>query len=474
MANPQTSPPSAVRTVWSSARAWFERHRTALFARNPDRESFDAWYQRYRAEHSPENPERESNEVFLKRYRAERAAVEQRMVELGYLDPQRPTAAEVDANLKRWRVERAAEERRLVDLGYYDAPPAPSAGDDPRADRGYRDDFTRSLDGQPAVDSPSRYHDKFAETAISLMDRGTAPWMHNDRRVSEVQPRNAVTGRAYTGATAVYLASRGTHRGFEDNRWLTRDQIEKAGGHPPIGPGERILVRDNSSHQESALQTSVVYNVEQVEGLRLGPQDTRGEVESLRRARAVVLASEVKMLTSPSGNQSYYNAQHDAVVVPRHRHFRSPEHFYSTALRNMAHASGHESRMNRATFREALKAGPGSPAHAREMLRVEIAAMTLCNRLGGDYEPSSDSTNTKLWIQALKEEPREMHRAASEGDRIAENLIRPARDQIEHIDRETRAGLEAYYVRNAETGERAPAPPSPVPHRQAPAMSPER
>ncbi len=336
------------------------------------------------------------------------------------------------------------------------------------ADRGYRDDLARGLNGQPAVDSPSRYHDTFAKTAISLIDRGTAPWMHNDLRCSEVQPRNAVTGQAYTGANSVYLASRGTHRGFEDNRWLTRDQIEKAGGHRPIGPGERVLVRDDSNHQEPASHTSVVYNVEQVPSLEFGLGEARGEWESLRKARAVVLASEVTLLTSPSGKQSYYNAQHDTVVVPRH--FRSPEHYFSTVFRNLAHASGHESRMNRATFREAHRDGHGSLAHAREMLRVEIAAMTLCNRLGGDYKPSSDSTNPKLWIQALKEDPCEMHRAASEGERIARHLMRPARDQLRDIAREARTAVQA----STERDPHEIPNPRPALQRQAPAMSPGR
>lgn len=57
---------------------------------------------------------------------------------------------------------------------------------------------------KPAIDSPSRYYGKFAETAIRQMEEGTAPWQRAAKAGERVLPRNAITHRAYTGGNAVF------------------------------------------------------------------------------------------------------------------------------------------------------------------------------------------------------------------------------------------------------------------------------
>ncbi len=321
---------------------------------------------------------------------------------------------------------------------------------------------------KPAIDSPSRYYGKFAETAIRQMEAGTAPWQRAAKAGEPVLPRNAVTGRAYTGGNALYLASRGQDRGFTDNRWITNAQIKKAGGQPPKGPGERILFRDDRNGQKPLWRTSIVYNVEQVRGLKLDRRPRRPDWQAHRGADAVIAASAVEIKHSP-GDQNYYSKDHDQVVLPERKQFRSPEHYYSTALRNMAHASGHESRMARETFKQTHSEGLDGDGHIREKLRVEIATMTAGDRLGIGYQPDHGDEHKQAWLKALREDPREMHRAASEGHRIARNLIKPARGELRDIAREARA------ARDGATPERAPqTPPPPVAQRQAPAMTPGR
>ena len=321
---------------------------------------------------------------------------------------------------------------------------------------------------KPAIDSPSRYYGKFAETAIGQIKDGAAPWQRHWYSGEPPLPRNAISGRAYTGGNAVYLAMRAEERDFTDNRWLTHAQIKKVGAQPPRGPGERILFRDDRNGQKPVWRTSIVYNVEQVRGLKLERRPHRPDWQAHRGADAVIAASTVEIKHTP-GDQNYYSKDHDQVVLPERKQFRSPGHYYSTAFRNMAHASGHESRMARETFKQTHSEGLDGAAHGREKLRVEIATMTVCARLGVGYEPNPSPAYKELWIKALKEDPREIHRAASEGHRIARNLLKPARGELRDIAREARA------ARDGETPERAPqAPPKPMPQRQAPAMTPGR
>ncbi len=270
------------------------------------------------------------------------------------------------------------------------------------------------------------YYRRFADTAIRQMEAGTAPWQSSSKTGERVLPRNAVTDRAYTGGNALYLAVCGQDRGFTDNRWITMQQIKEAGGQPPKGPGERILVRQDRDGKKPICRTATVYNVEQVRGLKLERRPPRPDWLAHRGADAVLAASPVKIV-------------------------------------------------------DEFEIGPPS----RELLRAEIATITVCDRLGVGYQPFADDAlavkdptedpdYTKAWIKALKKDPREMHRAASEGHRIAKHLIKPARESLRDIARDARAALDAEMPERPSPVHPLPALTPPSPARPQPAMTPGR
>ncbi len=203
--------------------------------------------------------------------------------------------------------------------------------------------------------------------------------------------------------------------------------------------GERILYRDDAG-KKPVWRTATVYNVEQTRSLKLDRPPQRA-----------------------------YAKDQDRIVVPERGRFPSADAYYNTAIRHMAHASGHEDRMNRDTFKQAHSEGVDGEAHGREQLRVELATMTTTQRVGVGYQPAKSEEYKELWVKASKADPREIHRAAAEADRISKNLLRPAREQLRDLAREARTP-------NTQAGpERAPAaPPRPTPQRAAPSMTPGR
>jgi len=318
------------------------------------------------------------------------------------------------------------------------------------------------------IAAPSRYHEKFAASVIKQIEDGTAPWLREAKAGEPAIPRNAITGRRYTGGNALYLASRGQERGFTDNRWVSKKQVRENGGKLARGAGgERILYRDDSG-KRPVWRTTTVYNVEQTRGLKLDRRPPRAEWHAHRAADAVIARSAVPIDESP-GDLGYYVRNEDRIVIPERGRFSSADTYYNTAFRHMAHASGHEKRMNRETFREAHSEGLDGEAHGREQLRVEIATMTTAQRVGVGYQPADSEAYKDLWVKALKADPREIHRAAAEADRISRGLLRPAREQLRDLAREARTS------RTRPAPERAPAaPPRPAPERAAPSMTPGR
>ena len=326
----------------------------------------------------------------------------------------------------------------------------------------------RGADVATGIASPSRYHEKFAATVLKQIEAGTAPWQREAKAGEPVLPRNAITGRRYTGGNALYLASRVQDRGFTDNRWISRKQLrENDGKLVRDAVGERILYRDDAG-KKPVWRTATVYNVEQTRGLKLDRPPQRAEWHAHRAADAVIASSAAPFKESP-GDLAYYAKDEDRIVMPERGRFPSADAYYHTAFRHLAHASGHEDRMNRDMFRAAHSEGLDGEGHGREELRVELATMTTAQRVGVGYTRADSAAYRELWAKAVKADPREIHRAAAEADRISKNLLRPARDQLRDLAKEARSP-------NAQAApERAPAaPPRPAPERAAPSMTPGR
>ena len=353
------------------------------------------------------------------------------------------------------------------------------------------------------------YYRDFADKLIARIRAGTAPWQKPWKPGESALPENMAGGRKYTGGNTLYLAMAAEDRGYTDNRWGTYRQIKALGGHVRKGEtGERVVFfanrrrvaqRDEDGkvrkdgdgktlYRSTKLdrpvwRTYVVFNAEQADGLRLPKRADDQEPAWLpqQRAEAVIAESGVDV-RHRRGNRAYYHLKNDQVTLPERHQFPSASNYYQTALHELGHATGHESRLggkpgeHRGTLDEGIKRGFGSEAYAREELRAEISAMMTGDRLRTGHDPARGAAYVEGWVQALDEDPREIHRAAAEAQRMSNYLVDRARALIEEIeqDHETARDPEAARSRSPEPdrapGDRTVEEPQPIRDRVA-AMS---
>ena len=79
--------------------------------------------------------------------------------------------------------------------------------------------------------------------------------------------------------------------------------------------------------------------------------------------------------------------------------------------------------MDRDTLKDGMEQGFGSPEYAREELRAEISAMMTGERVGVGHDPQRGGAYVENWVKVLEEDPREIHRAAAEAQRMSDYLI---------------------------------------------------
>src|SRR3546814_12593964 len=119
-----------------------------------------------------------------------------------------------------------------------------------------------------------------------------------------------------------------------------------------------------------------VFNVAQCDGLSLADADARIAFDPVQQAEAIVAGYADGPVVLHDADAAYYVPSHDEVHLPPRTAFRDADGYYATLFHELAHSTGHPSRLNREGYQ--ASAPFGSPLYSREELVAEFAAAFLC------------------------------------------------------------------------------------------------
>ena len=303
----------------------------------------------------------------------------------------------------------------------------------------------------------SNYADEVSQSLIDQLKRGVAPWQRPWKPGERFRPYNPTSGNEYRGINSVYLMS----RGFSDSRWLTYKQAQAQGaqvrrgqkgtkieywkfhGTEPVRDetGEYVKNPDGSIKQQKVEYTSprvfhaVVFNAQQIEGLPPAvARPMAPEMERHAAAEAILRSSGARI--QHGGDKAYYSPAADAITLPDRVQFHEPSGYYSTALHELGHWTGHPQRLGRD-----LSHPFGSEGYAREELRAEIASLMMGDTLGIGHNPERHAAYVDSWIKALKNDPREIFRASADAEKIQTYVLGLQQERIHFLTEERAENL---------------------------------
>jgi putative DNA primase/helicase len=280
------------------------------------------------------------------------------------------------------------------------------------------------------------YAEQVATTLIAQLQAGSAPWQRPWQPGELRLPYNALSGKEYRGMNTIWLHM----QGHADPRWMTYKQAQVEGAQVRKGEtGTRVMywkledeqtMKDDQGRpvldeegqprkirvklERPRVFTAVVFNAEQIDGLpALAAKPVGPEPERHARAEAILDRSGAKIAYLPGSGRAFYRPATDSITLPERTQFATADGFYAIALHELAHWSGHPSRLARD-----LAHPFGSEGYAREELRAEIASLMLGERLEIGHDPSQHAAYVGSWIKVLQDDPREIFRAASDAERI--------------------------------------------------------
>ena len=313
--------------------------------------------------------------------------------------------------------------------------------------------------GDPMARKPGKetmakkpFSETVAEKLIEQLEQGTAPWQKPwlPGEPGGMMPTNPTTGKRYKGINAVYLMS----QGYNDQRWMTYKQAETV--EAQVRKGEKGTAiqywKFNEEHtltdkdgkprlndkgdpikETIALERprvffATVFNAEQIDGLPPLQPRAQQEWDPVERAEQILRASGAKIFHNDQ-NKAFYRPGTDSIHLPDKGQFPTADNYYATALHELGHWTGHESRLGRD-----LSNPFGSDGYAREELRAEISSMIVGNELGIGHDPGQHVAYVGSWVKALKEDHLEIFRAASDAEKITDYVFDLERVQDLTVD----------------------------------------
>ncbi|MYC82106.1 MAG: DUF1738 domain-containing protein [Acidobacteria bacterium] len=165
-----------------------------------------------------------------------------------------------------------------------------------------------------------------------------------------------------------------------------------------------------------------VYNAEQAEGLPL-PDHSRSAMtwKAHQRAEDILQASGVKV-RHVTGDRAWYSQHRDEIAIPEKSRFASATDYYRTAVKQLAHAAAHPSRLGREVSDYLGDPSIPNSAGPREDLRAEMAANLTCERIGLGYSPQATLGPT-VKASVLSREPEELVQLAHDSQKISNHLV---------------------------------------------------
>lgn len=272
-------------------------------------------------------------------------------------------------------------------------------------------------------------YEMVTERILEQLEQGIIPWHKPWTGTAGAWSRS--TGRAYSLLNQ-WLMPQGEYATF--------NQIKKEGGKVKKGEHGYIVVffkptiietedKDGNKVKKTVplLRYYTVFNIEtQVDGLerKYNKEDVEKHNEPIEELESIkngyLTRSGVKF-NNIRGDKAYYQPGRDRIVLPLLEQFDSIEEYYSTAFHEMAHSTGHSSRLNR--IKET--AHFGNEEYGKEELVAEITAAAVLNEAG--IESSATLKNSAAYVQnwtnAIKGDNKLIVHASSKAQKAFEMIM---------------------------------------------------
>lgn len=321
---------------------------------------------------------------------------------------------------------------------------------------------------------------KFADMMVKIIKKANANnwkkgWMGVNGSIQGL-PQN-ISGRTYSGGNSFFLMFNTAEKGYKTPVYMTFKQAKEQNLHVKSGEksvpifkwglsikdenGKRVSEEDyNAMSQEERVTMDVrpfpkmfhVFNIDQTNLEEVNKKrydaivarfqtpeqevkDTKGMYvnEALDRMFEQK-AWHANIQYDKPADQAFYRPSTDTIVLPMKEQFKlgkTPEEvyhdgmeYYSTALHEMAHSTGHESRLDRKIGAQ------GTDNYAHEELIAEMTSALVGSTMGFDRKILENNANyLSGWLSRLRDKPETITTIMTDVGKASDMIIEKVDEQ---------------------------------------------
>lgn len=291
----------------------------------------------------------------------------------------------------------------------------------------------------------SKVYQIVTDKVLAMIDSGVAPWKR-PWKVGAGKQRSIdmiSKGTYYNGINQFMLSMTASLNGWS-NVWMTFNMIKARGGK--IKEGEKgscayfykLVQRDNAitgdpEYSHPIFRFFLVFNLDQVDGIVVkGVNDGSVNVpDTLPAPQSIVDGYQNAPEIRFGGDRACYSPTIDKINMPALEAFDTVENYYATLFHEMAHSTGHLTRLNRKEIMDPIKFG--SHDYSLEELVAELTSVYLCDSCGISNNRTLESAAGYLahWHAALKNDPSMFATAASRAQKAATHILGKVEETVE-------------------------------------------
>jgi len=252
---------------------------------------------------------------------------------------------------------------------------------------------------------------------------------------------NYVTRRPYRGMNLFLLPE-------DENEFITFTQLSNLREKDPsikLKKGCKkhmvfywnIVEKENEDEETETipvLRYYTVYSINDVEGLESKFLEFTHE-SSIEEADVIIddyiNTNGIDFKEVEGSDKAFYSPSRDYIRVPAKSQFKDLDEFYNTIFHEIAHSTGHPSRLNR--FKENETNIFGSESYSKEELVAELASAMILGNLNIENKKVEKNSVAYLhgWMQAIKEDINLIISACSKAQKASDFILSNIQEQEE-------------------------------------------
>jgi len=310
-------------------------------------------------------------------------------------------------------------------------------------------------------------YETVTQAVLAQIEKGVNPWQKPWAAAAHQRPQNFVNGTKYSGVNFFLL----NMMGFEYNLFATWNQISqysekhtgdanawhvqkgeksipvvywnfiyqtedglavtKEGGQFRVKATGQVLAKDQVV-VVPFLKMFRVFNIMQTNipaehYVKDQPVGSVTEEQQVEVAEQVISNMSKRPTIQFAGSEAYYSPIKDLVNMPEKTRFHSINEFYATQFHELAHSTGHPSRLNR--IKEMGKRF-GDEKYSKEELVAEMSSNYILAFCQIDAPIQNSAAYLKHWWEKLNSDPKLFVQAAGKAKQVAQYILGDNLNQV--------------------------------------------